>query len=71
VSSALAEVATPVIASCAVGVSALPATAVRLRGIDKRFGAVQANVGVDLTVRAGSVHEIGRASCRERVLVRV
>jgi ABC-type uncharacterized transport system ATPase subunit len=58
VSSALAEVATPVIASCAVGVSALPATAVRLRGIDKRFGAVQANVGVDLTVRAGSVHGI-------------
>jgi simple sugar transport system ATP-binding protein len=32
--------------------------AVRLRGIDKRFGAVHANQSVDLTVRAGTVHGI-------------
>jgi ABC-type uncharacterized transport system ATPase subunit len=32
--------------------------AVALRGIDKRFGAVQANRAVDLTVRAGTVHGI-------------
>ena len=32
--------------------------AVRLRGIDKRFGAVHANQAVDLTVRAGTVHGI-------------
>ncbi len=32
--------------------------AVRLRGIDKRFGAVHANRGVDLDVRAGTVHGI-------------
>ena len=37
-----------------------PATApaVAMRGIDKRFGAVHANRGVDLTVRAGTVHGI-------------
>jgi len=34
------------------------APAVRLRGIDKRFGAVHANQAVDLTVRAGTVHGI-------------
>jgi general nucleoside transport system ATP-binding protein len=32
--------------------------AVRLRGIDKRFGAVHANRTVDLTVQAGTVHGI-------------
>jgi simple sugar transport system ATP-binding protein len=32
--------------------------AVSLRGIRKRFGAVQANDGVDLTVAAGTVHGI-------------
>ena len=32
--------------------------AVRLRGIDKRFGAVHANQRVDLTVAAGTVHGI-------------
>ena len=32
--------------------------AVRLRGINKRFGAVHANRGVDLTVRRGTVHGI-------------
>lgn len=31
-------------------------TAVRLVGISKRFGAVQANRGVELSVRAGTVH---------------
>jgi simple sugar transport system ATP-binding protein len=35
-----------------------PAPAVALRGICKRFGAVQANDEVDLTVRAGTVHGI-------------
>ena len=30
--------------------------AVHMRGIHKRFGAVQANVDVELTVRAGTVH---------------
>jgi simple sugar transport system ATP-binding protein len=34
------------------------APAVRMRGIVKRFGAVQANRGVDLTVAAGTVHGI-------------
>jgi ABC-type uncharacterized transport system ATPase subunit len=34
------------------------APAVRMRAIDKRFGAVQANRAVDLTVRAGTVHGI-------------
>ena len=34
------------------------APAVRMRGIDKRFGAVQANRAVDLTVASGSVHGI-------------
>ena len=34
------------------------AVAVRMRGIHKRFGAVQANRGVDLTVAAGTVHGI-------------
>jgi simple sugar transport system ATP-binding protein len=33
-------------------------TAVALRGICKRFGAVQANDAVDLTVQAGTVHGI-------------
>ncbi len=32
--------------------------AVQMRGIAKRFGAVQANRAVDLTVRAGTVHGI-------------
>jgi simple sugar transport system ATP-binding protein len=32
--------------------------AVAMRGIDKRFGAVQANRAVDLTVAAGTVHGI-------------
>jgi len=35
-----------------------PAPAVALCGIRKRFGAVQANDGVDLTVAAGTVHGI-------------
>ena len=39
-------------------VAAGMAPAVRLRGIDKRFGAVHANQAVDLTVRAGTVHGI-------------
>ncbi len=34
------------------------APAVRMRGIQKRFGAVQANRDVDLTVAAGTVHGI-------------
>jgi general nucleoside transport system ATP-binding protein len=34
------------------------APAVAMRGIRKRFGAVQANDGVDLTVGAGTVHGI-------------
>jgi general nucleoside transport system ATP-binding protein len=34
------------------------APAVAMRGIRKRFGAVQANDGVDLTVAAGTVHGI-------------
>jgi simple sugar transport system ATP-binding protein len=37
---------------------ATAAPAVALRGIRKRFGAVQANDGVDLTVNAGTVHGI-------------
>ncbi|HSB22110.1 MAG TPA: ABC transporter ATP-binding protein [Burkholderiaceae bacterium] len=36
----------------------MAAPAVALRGIRKRFGAVAANDGVDLTVAAGSVHGI-------------
>ncbi len=36
----------------------LPATAVWMRGIDKRFGAVHANQRVDLKVQAGTVHGI-------------
>jgi simple sugar transport system ATP-binding protein len=39
-------------------VTATAAPAVSLRGIRKRFGAVQANDGVDLTVAAGTVHGI-------------
>ncbi len=35
-----------------------PQPAVRMRGIQKRFGAVQANRDVDLTVAAGTVHGI-------------
>ncbi|HEX6720080.1 MAG TPA: ABC transporter ATP-binding protein [Burkholderiaceae bacterium] len=38
--------------------AALAAPAVAMRGIRKRFGAVQANDGVDLTVAAGTVHGI-------------
>jgi simple sugar transport system ATP-binding protein len=38
--------------------SAAVRPAVRMRGIHKRFGAVQANCGVDLAVAAGSVHGI-------------
>ena len=57
-SSALADVAASALASGGIGASVAPPPAVCLRGIDKRFGAVQANVGVDLTVRAGSVHGI-------------
>jgi simple sugar transport system ATP-binding protein len=37
---------------------AMAAPAVALRGIRKRFGAVQANDGVDLTVAASTVHGI-------------
>jgi simple sugar transport system ATP-binding protein len=36
----------------------MDAPAVRMRAIDKRFGAVRANRAVDLTVRAGTVHGI-------------
>ena len=36
----------------------MTACAVRMRGIHKRFGAVHANRGVNLTVAAGSVHGI-------------
>ncbi|HET9821846.1 MAG TPA: ABC transporter ATP-binding protein [Burkholderiaceae bacterium] len=36
----------------------MTAPAVRMRAIDKRFGAVQANRAVDLSVRAGTVHGI-------------
>jgi simple sugar transport system ATP-binding protein len=36
----------------------MPAPAVSMRAIDKRFGAVQANRAVDLTVPAGTVHGI-------------
>ena len=32
--------------------------AIELRGIDKRFGAVQACRGVDLAVRSGEIHGI-------------
>jgi ABC-type uncharacterized transport system ATPase subunit len=38
--------------------SAAAAPAVCMRGIDKRFGAVQANRAVELTVGAGTVHGI-------------
>jgi len=38
--------------------SPMPSPAVRLRGIDKHFGAVHANRAVDLTVQAGTVHGI-------------
>jgi ABC-type uncharacterized transport system ATPase subunit len=38
--------------------AAPPPPAVAMRGIDKRFGAVQANRAVDLTVRRGTVHGI-------------
>src|SRR5687767_11551480 len=44
-------------ASAAPAASAA-APAVAMRGIRKRFGAVQANDGVDLTVAAGTVHGI-------------
>jgi ABC-type uncharacterized transport system ATPase subunit len=33
-----------------------PPAAVRMRRIEKRFGAVHANQAVDLTVPAGTVH---------------
>ncbi|OJV93957.1 MAG: hypothetical protein BGO47_00545 [Microbacterium sp. 67-17] len=36
----------------------MSATAVRLAGITKRFGAVTANDGIDLAVRAGTVHGV-------------
>ncbi|MFT3818829.1 MAG: ABC transporter ATP-binding protein [Rubrivivax sp.] len=42
--------------SAAAGAAAPPA--VSLRGIDKRFGAVQANKAVDLTVPKGTIHGI-------------
>jgi simple sugar transport system ATP-binding protein len=42
----------------AAGGAAGSGPAVRLRGIDKRFGTVHANQAVDLTVRAGTVHGI-------------
>ncbi|MEY4506852.1 MAG: hypothetical protein RL297_1430 [Pseudomonadota bacterium] len=38
--------------------TAAPTWAVRMRGIHKRFGAVLANDGVDLSIRAGTVHGI-------------
>ena len=38
--------------------TAAPPPAVRLRGIEKRFGAVHANRAVDLTVAAATVHGI-------------
>ena len=41
-----------------MSLTAAPPPAVRLRGIDKRFGAVHANRAVDLTVQAGTVHGI-------------
>lgn len=33
-----------------------PFSAIRMTGIDKRFGAVRANIGVDFEVRRGTVH---------------
>ena len=41
----------------AVALVNTPPPAVALRGISKRFGAVQANDAVDLTVAAGTVQE--------------
>ncbi|MFN0183794.1 MAG: ATP-binding cassette domain-containing protein [Aquabacterium sp.] len=38
--------------------AAVPPPAVQMRGIDKRFGAVQANRAVDLTVPKGTIHGI-------------
>ncbi|GAB4063649.1 ABC transporter ATP-binding protein [Uliginosibacterium sediminicola] len=35
-----------------------PPLAVRMRGIHKQFGSVRANDGVDLAVRAGSIHAL-------------
>jgi simple sugar transport system ATP-binding protein len=35
-----------------------PPPALEVRGIDKRFGAVHANIDVSLTVRAGTIHGI-------------
>ena len=43
-------------ASMQAATNAGAAPAVRMTGIHKRFGAVQALRGVDLTVRAGSIH---------------
>jgi len=46
------------VAVCDGDVMGFVAPAVALRGIRKRFGAVAANDGVDLTVRSGTVHGI-------------